>query len=817
MINDKQKTKLTAYALGELSGKDRENIDQLLLKDQEAKQFVEEVRQTAAMLEQEFSFEEKPVLTETERNKLDQVWRERSEQEAGTSQKLSQGFSFFKWWVMAPIGGLVAAMLALVLMLPQVKENLSVNKSGQLLGASSPQSEVTQAPAMDPADSFSTADQGKAESYDVADSEYELADVDDAQTGEISESGDVDGMEIAGNAAPSQPVERKAIGGLAKRQAMPAKESYGRGSGGADISKQGLAKGMGAPSAPPPATAGIIATMKKSDAKNEMAVGTRSRVGGKARPQAKTKAKKVMAAGRDKAREERLKDHVASEAAAPATDEVDFIPSPEPESIPERVEEAEPEHSGEGYDLIEENDFLSVNDQPLSTFSIDVDTASYSNLRRFIESGSLPPVDSIRIEEMINYFPYAYAPPKGPHPFAVHTEVATSPWSQNRLVRIALKGKEVDMKDRPPANLVFLLDVSGSMADENKLPLLKRSFKLLVDSLHQRDRVSIVVYAGASGMVLPATSGDKKTQIMGALDRLEAGGSTNGGSGIQLAYKVAKENFKKGGINRVILATDGDFNVGTTSRSELIRMIADKAKEGTFLTVLGLGMGNLKDGTLEQLANKGNGNYAYIDSDREANKIFVEQLAANLVTIAKDVKIQVEFNPTRVSHYRLIGYENRRLNKEDFNDDKKDAGEIGAGHTVTALYEVTLVGQPGVAPKVDALKYQSKPTVPVKGKYDDELLTVKLRYKQPQGSKSTLIQVPVKDSNKTIGQADADFRFASAVASFGMLLRGSKYKGTSSHDKVLDWATGATQVKNKKDSYRLEFIDLVRRAKELKR
>ncbi|MCB0387031.1 MAG: hypothetical protein KDD43_16675, partial [Bdellovibrionales bacterium] len=362
---------LTAYALGELSGKDKENIDQLLLKDQEAKKFVEEVRQTATLLEQEFSFEEKPVLTETERSKLDQVWQERAEQEAESSPKLSRGFSFFKWWVMAPVGGLVAAMLAIVLLLPQVKENLSVNKSGELLGASSPQSEVTQVPAIDPADSFSTADQGKAESYDIADSGYDLADEDDAEGGKVSEAGDVDGMEIAGNAAPSRPVERKAIGGLAKRQAMPAKESYGRGSGGADISKQGLAKGMGAPSAPPPATAGVIATLKKSDAKNEMAFGARSRVGGKAQPQGKAKAKKVMAAGRDQAREERLKDHVASEALAPATDEVDFIPSPEPESVPERAVEEEPDYSGEGYDLLEENDFLSVNDQPLSTFSID--------------------------------------------------------------------------------------------------------------------------------------------------------------------------------------------------------------------------------------------------------------------------------------------------------------------------------------------------------------------------------------------------------------------------------------------------------------
>lgn len=363
----------------------------------------------------------------------------------------------------------------------------------------------------------------------------------------------------------------------------------------------------------------------------------------------------------------------------------------------------------EQYDRIYENPFLKVDKNPLSTFSIDVDTASYANIRRYLNNNSRPPKDSVRIEEMINYFSYDYPAPKGDDPFSVNVEIGSCPWKgKHRLVRIGLKGKEIPANQRPSSNIVFLLDVSGSMMYGNKLPLLKKGLKLMVQNLHENDRVAIVVYAGASGLVLPSTSCEKKNTILEALDKLRAGGSTNGGAGIQLAYKVAIENFIPGGTNRVILATDGDFNVGTTGRGDLIRLIQEKAKSKVFLTILGFGMGNYKDATLEQIANKGNGNYAYIDSLKEARKVLVQQIGGTLVTIAKDVKIQIEFNPTKVNAYRLIGYENRLLRNEDFNDDTKDAGEIGAGHTVTALYEIVPAGVNIQTPSVDPLKYQKK-------------------------------------------------------------------------------------------------------------
>ncbi|OPX24009.1 MAG: hypothetical protein B1H04_03045 [Planctomycetales bacterium 4484_123] len=479
-----------------------------------------------------------------------------------------------------------------------------------------------------------------------------------------------------------------------------------------------------------------------------------------------------------------------------------------------------PGQTGEGfnteaYDHIVENPFLPVKDNPLSTFSIDVDTASYANVRRFLNSGRLPPPGAVRIEEMINYFSYDYAPPRDGRPFAVHVDVAGCPWAPgHRLVRIGLKGREIALDKRPATNLVFLLDVSGSMRPPNKLPLLKRAMKMLVERLGENDRVAIVVYAGASGLVLPSTTCDKKETILEALDRLAAGGSTNGGAGIQLAYNIASANFIKGGINRVILCTDGDFNVGVTNRSELVRLIEKKARTGVFLSVLGFGMGNYKDSTLEKLADKGNGNYAYIDTISEARKVLIKQMAGTLITIAKDVKIQVEFNPARVARYRLIGYENRLLRKEDFNDDTKDAGEIGAGHTVTALYEIVPVGaEPASRPEVDPLKYQ-RPGQLSEAASSGELLTVKLRYKLPDGDKSTLMTRPIVDRGMKFAEAPQDFRFAAAVAAFGMILRDSKYKGNYSLEAVAELA--AASVGRDPHGYRAEFVKLVKTARSLK-
>jgi Ca-activated chloride channel family protein len=467
----------------------------------------------------------------------------------------------------------------------------------------------------------------------------------------------------------------------------------------------------------------------------------------------------------------------------------------------------------EEYSKIEENAFKQVKVDPLSTFSIDVDPASYANMRRFLNSGQLPPKDAVRIEELINYFDYAYAQPDDGRPFALHTEVAECPWNHShRLARIGLKGKEIALDKLPPANLVFLLDVSGSMQSPDKLPLLKSAFKLLVNQLRPQDRVAIAVYASAEGLVLPSTPGSDKKTILEMLDKLEAGGCTAGAAGIQLAYRTARENFIKHGNNRVILATDGDFNVGVSSTSELIRMIEQKREEGIYLSVLGFGTGNLKDSRMEQLADKGNGNYAYIDNITEARKVLVSQMGGTLFTIAKDVKIQVEFNPAKVKAYKLIGYENRLLNKEDFNDDKKDAGELGSGHTVTALYEIIPAGSQEEVPGVDPLKYQQTKVSPTAFK-SAEMMTVKLRYKLPAENESKLISKVIMDRNGEMAEASEDFRFAAAVAEFGLLIRDSEFKGKASYGQVLALARGAKG--QDKEGYRAEFIKLAETARLL--
>jgi Ca-activated chloride channel homolog len=468
----------------------------------------------------------------------------------------------------------------------------------------------------------------------------------------------------------------------------------------------------------------------------------------------------------------------------------------------------------EGYDRIRENPFVRVAEEDSSTFSIDVDTASYANVRRFLlQENRLPPPDAVRIEEMVNYFPYDYAPPTDGRPFAVRVDVAGCPWkTDHRLVRVGIKGKVVATAARPAANLVFLLDVSGSMQPENRLPLVLQSMKLLVGQLEARDRVAIVVYAGESGVALPSTSCEDKAKILAALDALHAGGSTNGAAGIQLAYDIASQNRIEGGVNRVILATDGDFNVGVSDQSSLVKMVQEKAKSGTFLSVLGVGDDNFKDATMEMLADRGNGNYAYIDTLKEGQKTLVEQTNGTLVTIAKDVKLQIEFNPSQVGAYRLIGYENRVLAAEDFKDDKKDAGEIGAGHTVTALYEVV---PPGVLATetvgVDPLKYQTPPAP--SGAASRELLTVKLRWKEPNSDVSTPMEVPVVDEGLSYSAASPDFKFAASVAAFGMCLRQSPYKGHANLDAILELATEGTA--NDPGGYRKEFVEMVSAAKKL--
>jgi Ca-activated chloride channel family protein len=469
--------------------------------------------------------------------------------------------------------------------------------------------------------------------------------------------------------------------------------------------------------------------------------------------------------------------------------------------------ESRPPFNTEDYSKVDENEFKDALTNPLSTFSIDVDAASYSNVRRFIQNGQLPPRDAVRIEELINYFKYDYLQPSGRHPFSVNTEVARCPWnSSNTLLLVGLQGKTIDAEKLPSSNLVFLIDVSGSMEEPNKLPLVKAAFRVLVRQLRPQDRVAIVVYAGNAGMVLPSTPGNEKDRILDAIESLEAGGSTAGGEGIKLAYDIARQNFLKGGNNRVILATDGDFNVGISSEGDLLRLIEDERRDNIFLSVLGFGTGNYKDAKMEKLADRGNGNFSYIDGIQEARKVLGEQMAGTLYTIAKDVKIQVEFNPAVVKSYRLIGYENRLLNKEDFKDDKKDAGELGSGHSVTALYELVLNSETLETPAGDSLKYQTTHIKPESFR-TDELLTVKLRYKLPADTVSVLMTTPVKKEIEHLEGASRNIRFASAVAMFGMILRESKYQANASYDLVLKYAKDARGTDA--DGYKAEFVKLV--------
>ena len=467
----------------------------------------------------------------------------------------------------------------------------------------------------------------------------------------------------------------------------------------------------------------------------------------------------------------------------------------------------------EGYDVIAENPFLTTASAPRSTFSIDVDHASYSNVRRFLRQGERPPRDAVRLEELINYFPYDLPAPRGEDPVTITTEVSTAPWNPaHRLVRIGLKGRPIDVDSLPPNNLVFLIDVSGSMEDEDKLPLLKSAFRLLVNELRPQDRVALVVYAGNAGVVLPPTPGSQKDSILDAIERLEAGGSTAGGDGIRLAYDVAKQSFMPNGNNRVILATDGDFNVGVSSDAELVQLIEQRREQGTFLTVLGFGTGNVKDSKMEKLADKGNGNYAYVDNLMEARKVLVTEMGGTLLTIAKDVKLQIEFNPSRVGAYRLLGYENRLLRDEDFKDDTKDAGELGSGHAVTALYELIPPGSPDLAnvPRPDSPRYTKTPSR-TNASASSELMYVKLRYKRPTGSRSREITQVVAD--ETTASPSTDFVFASAVAELGMVLRDSPHKGKSSLDSVIvrgERSKGADPF-----GYRAAFVSLAKMARDI--
>lgn len=504
---------------------------------------------------------------------------------------------------------------------------------------------------------------------------------------------------------------------------------------------------------------------------------------------------------------EALQEAIVTGYAKPATKMQTYAVQPFAVPMPSMTYDME--YNTEEYKGINENIFHDTKKNPLTTFSIDVDRAAYSNVRRMLNLGQFPQRDVVRTEEMINYFDYDYPQPKREHPVAIHTEFSDSPWNKGlKLLHIGLQAKTIPTDNLPPSNLVFLVDVSGSMNQANKLPMVKEAFKLLVDQLRPNDRVAIVVYAGAAGTVLSSTPGNQTATIKDALDKLSAGGSTAGGEGIRLAYKIAQENFIKGGNNRVILASDGDFNVGVSSEGELQQIVEEKRKSGVYLSVLGFGMGNYKDNKMETLSDKGNGNYAYIDNLQEAQKVFVHEFGGTLFTVAKDVKLQLEFNPKFVKGYRLIGYENRMLKNEEFHDDKKDAGEMGSGHTVTALYEIIPTGvESAYLAKVDELKYQ-KTTEPTSASQSDELVTIKLRYKQPDSETSRLFEVPVRDTHTPFARTSDNFRFAVSVAEWGLLLRKSEFKGEATYAQVIQTAQNA--LANDPEGYRSEFVRLVK-------
>ena len=502
--------------------------------------------------------------------------------------------------------------------------------------------------------------------------------------------------------------------------------------------------------------------------------------------------------------EEEIEEEIILEAPA-AMVEASPPPPPAP-AMKQAFIMRTPGYNTESYDHFTENEFHDPLNNPLSTFSVDVDYASYSNVRRMLNNGRIPPKGAIRLEEMINYFDYNYSQPQEEVPLSIYSEVAACPWNKDhQLVHIGLQARQVVKEQLPPGNLVFLLDVSGSMNSPKKLPLLKNAFRMLINQLRPNDRVAIVVYAGSSGLVLPSTPGNQKQKIRAAINQLNAGGSTAGAAGIQLAYQEAKKHFVEGGNNRVILATDGDFNVGLSSQSKLVELIEEERKSGIFLSVLGFGTGNYKDSKMEQLADNGNGNYAYIDQLSEARKVLVNEFSSTLFTVAKDVKLQVEFNPAKVKAYRLVGYENRVLANKDFNDDLKDAGDMGAGHTVTALYEVIPKGSPEtLTGAIDPLKYQQPAQAKPLTQGNSELMTVKFRYKEPQGEQSKLLSIVVTDKGLSPSE---NFRFSAAVASFGLLLRDSKFKGDTNYASIRKLAEGA--IGKDPFGYRRGFLDMI--------
>ncbi|MGC3988251.1 MAG: von Willebrand factor type A domain-containing protein [Chthoniobacteraceae bacterium] len=801
---------LTAYALGELNAQERAAVEARLAGDAEARRYVEETRAFAGELA--------GLLKATPAANLTPEQKESILVEAQAPNAGGKVIPFSRWVVPLGLAASVAAALVLTIDHPQKRGNFFAQNES-VIDTTAPAKKPLQSPVLDAKHAAEQAalaqvEVQKLQAQSILQAQVKAAGVKklladaDASSNEGKYDEAYGKYEQALNLDPYNVVARKAEEKITSDQAKLASNDYNhtRAPILAQVDKEWIEPvrqfNLGQPGS------SALGYSTATGAVSSVAPASPATAGGVAKDASVDQL--TVASFADRAKSVALsRAYPTSEVVVPST--VAGLPG---------LAQREPGNT-EAYDRITDNEFLAVHDQPLSTFSIDVDTAAYANVRRFLDSGTLPPKDAVRIEELLNYFEYDYPQPKGEDPFSVNVEVARAPWNAKHLLaKIGLKGREIAPEQRPPMNLVFLLDVSGSMDEPNKLPLVRQSMKLLVERLKPEDRVAIVVYAGASGMALPSTPASHKKEIEAAIDSLTPGGSTNGAAGIQLAYDIAKANFIKDGVNRVIQCTDGDFNVGVTDQGDLLRLIEEKAKSGVFLTELGFGMGNYKDSTLEKLADKGNGNYGYVDTEREAKKLLVDQLGGTLVTIAKDVKIQVEFNPAQVGSYRLIGYENRLLAAQDFNDDKKDAGEIGAGHTVTALYELTPVGDPGTAPGIDPLKYHAPESADVASPaLPDELMTVKLRYKQPDGETSRKIEQPVPGWQASISERDGkrtvskDFQFAAAVAEFGMLLRESPYKGDATWKSASDLAENG--LGPDPQGYRHEFLKLIQRAQQI--
>lgn len=837
--DDERGALLTAYALNQLTGAEQATVKASLADDIAGQAFVEQTRRLAGIVEGALSSEASPVVSTALRSEID----ERLMVREVIAKPLPAAITKRSWRREIIIGTIAGGLLA-ALLVPGVRSGLSDRLAFRASGG--PSAEHAKRTATESQRSSSTPQSGRLpapratlwnEQQPVESKPSDADYAGDANFATPAITYSHDGEAGSGVADQTASPDTKEWKELTRRTRSQAKAELKTKPTGAMGNHSGRSPSPGAPVHTAPGQGQPAAESRFGDQASAEGLSEES---GKVEPYSARPAaapvnnptprpRGLSAAATPAERRYMFGVGVNSDAGVAGS----IVPTDALLTQQTRLRAAAAADEGETaeqYDQIVENSFLPSKDHALSTFSIDVDTASYANTRRFLTGGQLPPPSAVRIEELINYFTYDDPQPEGNGPFSVNMELAECPWTPgHHLLRVGLKGREIAKDKRPNSNLVFLLDVSGSMQTHNKLPLVKQAMQMLVRQLTENDMVTIVVYAGQEGLALDTTSGDQKDKILGAIENLAAGGSTHASAGITLAYEKAMQNFLKDGTNRVILCTDGDFNVGITDDQALVNLISEKAKSNVFLSVLGFGMGNLKDSKMEKLADKGNGNYGYIDTAKEAQKVLVEQMTGSLITIAKDVKIQIEFNPAAISSYRQIGYENRVLAAKDFDDDTKDAGEIGAGHSVTALYEVVLVGnektaaQPGQEAGVP-LKYQRPVAKPEEARpatdrelteaaQTGELCTVKLRFKEPTGDKSELMEFPLKQEPKRFGAASENLRFASAVAAFGMVLRGSEHRGGASMSAVEEIASAS--LGKDANGYRAEFLDLIRKARQL--